>query len=256
MLDTVVIPCGGLGRRLQPITRWVPKELLPVGLKPLLYWALDEVADAGFMRAIIVTNPHKPMVEAAARQYQGPIDLEFLPQEQPRGLGDALARARDELAGSPFAVVFPDHIVAGRNAIQQVVDAHRATRRAAVLLAQVAPDDLVPHGSAGRAITSAGPDGTLQVTDIAEKGSARFEAAGEPVALRPVGRMVLPADVFKDVDDIARHLAPWAPFDNVPLLQRLAWRGDLVGTITSGRFFDVAEPEGFRQAVVAFPSRV
>ena len=100
MLDTAVIPCGGLGTRLHPITRWLPKEMLPVGLKPVLYWTLDEAADAGLLRAIIITNPHKPMLEAVARNYQGPLELEFVAQDHPRGLGDALLRARDNLAGS------------------------------------------------------------------------------------------------------------------------------------------------------------
>jgi len=75
MLDTAVIPCGGRGTRLHPITRWLPKEILPVGLRPILYWTLDEAADAGLLRAIIVTNPHKPLLEAAARNYEGPLEL-------------------------------------------------------------------------------------------------------------------------------------------------------------------------------------
>ena len=87
MIDTAVIPCGGLGTRLHPITRWLPKEMLPVGLKPVLYWTLDEAADAGLLRAIIITNPHKPMLEAVARNYPGPVDLEFVPQDHPRGSG-------------------------------------------------------------------------------------------------------------------------------------------------------------------------
>ena len=65
MLDTAVIPCGGLGTRLHPITRWLPKEMLPVALRPVLHWALDEAAEAGLLRAIIITNPHKPVLEAA-----------------------------------------------------------------------------------------------------------------------------------------------------------------------------------------------
>ncbi|MEP6687921.1 MAG: sugar phosphate nucleotidyltransferase, partial [Gemmatimonadales bacterium] len=109
-LDTAVIPCGGRGTRLHPITRWLPKEMLPVGLRPILYWTLDEAADAGFLRAIIITNPHKPVLEAAARTYEGPLELEFVPQDHPRGLGDALLRARDHLAGSPFLALLPDNL--------------------------------------------------------------------------------------------------------------------------------------------------
>ena len=77
MLDTAVIPCGGLGTRLHPITRWLPKEMLPVALRPVLHWALDEAAEAGLLRAIIITNPHKPVLEAVARSYPGPLDLEW-----------------------------------------------------------------------------------------------------------------------------------------------------------------------------------
>lgn len=56
MLDTAVIPCGGRGSRLHPITRWAPKDILPVGLRPIRSWTRDEAADAGLPRAIVVTT--------------------------------------------------------------------------------------------------------------------------------------------------------------------------------------------------------
>jgi UTP-glucose-1-phosphate uridylyltransferase len=94
MIDTAIIPCGGRGTRLAPISRWIPKELLPVGLRPVLFWTLDEAVQAGLRRAIIVTNPDKPVLETAARAYPDALHLEFVPQDEPRGLGDALLRAR------------------------------------------------------------------------------------------------------------------------------------------------------------------
>ena len=113
MLDTAVSPCGGLGTRLHPITRWLPKEMLPVALRPVLHWALDEAADAGLLRAIIITNPHKPVLEAVARSYPGPLDLEFVPQDHPRGLGDAFLRVKDQLGGAPFVALLPDNLFQG-----------------------------------------------------------------------------------------------------------------------------------------------
>src|SRR5215207_9258789 len=127
MLDTAVIPCGGLGTRLAPITRWIPKELLPVGLKPLLHWTLDEIAHAGLLHAIIVTNPARPSVESVARNWQGPLELEFVPQDRPRGLGDALLRARDLLGGSPFIAILPDNLFQGENPTRRVLDVFGAT---------------------------------------------------------------------------------------------------------------------------------
>ena len=84
MLDTAVIPCGGLGTRLlDPITRWLPKEMLPVALRPVLHWTLDEAAEAGLLRAIIITNPHKPMLEAVARAIQARSTWSSCPRTDP-----------------------------------------------------------------------------------------------------------------------------------------------------------------------------
>src|SRR5512134_1671285 len=133
MLDTAVIPCGGLGTRLHPITRWLPKEVLPVALRPVLHWTLDEAAGAGLLRAIVVTNPHKPLLEVVARSYEGPLDLEFVPQDHPRSLGDALLRTRDHLAGSPFVAILPDNPFSRPSPPSAVLATYRPTGLPTVL---------------------------------------------------------------------------------------------------------------------------
>lgn len=255
MLDTAVIPCGGLGTRLHPVTRWLPKEMLPVGLKPVLYWTLDEAAGAGLMRAIIITNPHKPMLESAARQYQGPLELEFVPQHQPRGLGDAFVRARDVLCGSPFVALLPDNLFKGPNPTDAVIRVYRATGLATVLLAEVSQADAGSKGATGKAAVRRTDDGSLRVVDIADKGQGRFDTAGETIAVTPIGRFVLPGDIFAEFDAVAGTLAPGAELDDVPVLQRLARRGALAGVLNPARFYDVGVPEGYREAVVDFPAR-
>jgi UTP-glucose-1-phosphate uridylyltransferase len=65
---------------------------------------------------------------------------------------------------------------------------------------------------------------------------------------------VLPGDVFAEFDDLARSLPPGAELDDVPVLQRLARRGELVGVRCGAEFYDVGVPEGYRQAVAAFPA--
>jgi UTP--glucose-1-phosphate uridylyltransferase len=256
MLDTAVIPCGGLGTRLHPITRWLPKEMLPVGLRPVLYWTLDEAADAGLVRAIIITNPLKPMLEAAARQYQGPLELEFVPQDHPRGLGDALLRARDELAGSAFAVLLPDNLFSGANPTKAVLETHRATGLATVLLAEIARGEAGTKGATGKARVRSHEDGSLRVIDVADKGEGRFDTAGGATAVTPIGRFIFGRDVFADFDEVARTLPADTELDDVPVLQRLARRGELAGVASPARFFDVGVPEGYREAVANFPARV
>ena len=250
-----MIPCGGLGTRLHPITRWLPKEVLPVALRPVLHWTLDEAADAGLLRAIVVTNPHKPLLEVVARSYAGPLDLEFVPQDHPRGLGDALLRTRDHLAGSPFIAILPDNLFSGSNPTAAVLATHRTTGLATVLLAEVSREDAATKGATGRASARAGPDGALRVTDIADKGKGRFDTAGEAVAVTPIGRMAFHGDVLDEFEALGRALPPGAELDDVPVMQRLARRGALAGVVNQGRFYDVGVPEGYRDAVADFPPR-
>ena len=254
-LDTAVIPCGGLGTRLHPITRWIPKELLPVGLKPVLYWALDEAADAGLLRAVIITNPHKPMLEAAARNYPGPLELEFVAQDHPRGLGDALLRARDNLAGSPFLALLPDNLFHGANPTTAVLETYRATSLATVLLAEIEHKAAGSKGATGRAVVRTAPDGSLRVVAVADKGAGRFDTAGDAVAVTPIGRMAFYGDALMEFEEVGRSLPPGAELDDVPVLQRLARHEALAGVISPARFFDVGVPEGYREAVAASPAR-
>ena len=254
MLDTAVIPCGGLGTRLHPITRWLPKEMLPVALRPVLHWALDEAADAGLLRAIVITNPHKPVLEAVARAYPGPLDLEFVPQDHPRGLGDAFLRARDHLGGAPFIALLPDNLFQGPNPTAAVLKTHRDTGLATVLLAEISGKDAVTKGATGRARSERAADGTLRVTDVADKGTGRFDPGGG-TAVTPIGRMAFSGEVLAEFEEVGRTLPAGAELDDVPVLQRLARRGALAGVLSEARFFDVGVPEGYRDAVATFPPR-
>lgn len=257
-LDTVVIPCGGLGRRLRPITNWVPKEMLPVGLKPLLYWALDEAAGAGLLRVVMVVNPHKPIVEAAARQYQGPLELEFVPQPAFRGLGDAIRCTREALGRSPFVLLQPDQLFDGPNVTAALLAGHRASRLPTVLLGEVRAGDAVHVGAFGRATVEAGADGTTRVTRLEGRGSshARFDTGGADSALAPMGRVIYPGEVFDLLDEEAAALPQGAELDDRGALQRLAAAGRLAAVVTGARCYDIGVPEGYQDAVARWPARV
>lgn len=252
-IDTAVIPCGGMGTRLRPITEWIPKELLPVALRPLLFWTLDEAADAGLRRAIVVTNPGKPILEAAARRYGPRLEIACVPQDHPRGLGDALMRARPLLGGDPFVALLPDNLFRGPNATAAVLEVHDRTSLATVLLAEISRADAETKGATGRAVVRRLPDGELRVTSVADKGSGRFDTGGSDVAVTPIGRFAFHGNVFEEFADVARTLAEGAELDDVPVLQRLSSRGELAGVLNPARFYDVGVPEGYHEAVVDFP---
>lgn len=252
-LDTAIIPCGGLGRRLRPITNWVPKEMLPVGLKPLLYWALDEAAVAGLMRVILVVNPHKPIIEAAARQYQGSLELEFVRQPAFRGLGDALLSAEEALGGSPFALLQPDQLFDGPNPTAAVLASWRQTGKASLLLAEIDAAARTRTGALGAATLKAGTPPLVASVEARGSSLGRFASAA---ALAPVGRVAYPGGVFRELREVAALVPPGAEVDDRPLLQRLAARGELVGVETPAKLYDIGVPEGYRDAVARWPAQV
>jgi UTP-glucose-1-phosphate uridylyltransferase len=98
-------------------------------------------------------------------------------------------------------------------------------------------------------------DGSLRVTEVADKGKGRFDTGGESAAVTPIGRMVFPGDILEEFEELRRGTRFDAELDDVPVLQRLARRGALAGVVSDARFFDVGVPEGYRDAVAGFPAR-
>lgn len=125
-VKVAVIPCAGLGTRMLPLTRVVPKELLPLGPKPLIEHTLAELGEAGFELAIIVTRPGKEILEDhLTKPYPFPerahspspippgLKLQFVEQDDARGLADALKMALPYIDGRPFLMILPDQLYVG-----------------------------------------------------------------------------------------------------------------------------------------------
>jgi UTP-glucose-1-phosphate uridylyltransferase len=91
---------------------------------------------------------------------------------------------------------------------------------------------------------------------VADKGTGRFDTAGEAAAVTPIGRMAFPAGILEEFEEVGRSLPAGVELDDVPVLQRLARRNALAGVISRAEFFDVGVPEGYRDAIIAFPPRV
>jgi UTP--glucose-1-phosphate uridylyltransferase len=105
-LDKAIIPAAGHGTRMLPVTRVVPKELLPVGSKPAIHWAIEEAAAAGLREIAIVVSPTKPLIatyiETSGLREELDLSFEFITQEEQLGLADAIWRCRDFAGDEPF----------------------------------------------------------------------------------------------------------------------------------------------------------
>jgi len=130
-----IIPAAGFGTRFLPLTKAQPKEMLPVVNKPTIQWVVEEAVDAGITDIAIITGKHKRAIENHFRsstmlenslQKAGKFkeleeikrvneiaNLEFIIQEEQRGLGHAILCAEEYVGDSPFAVLLGDTICTG-----------------------------------------------------------------------------------------------------------------------------------------------
>ncbi|MDY6954529.1 MAG: sugar phosphate nucleotidyltransferase, partial [Thermodesulfobacteriota bacterium] len=121
-ITKAVIPAAGLGTRLKPLTAHMPKELLPIGAKPMLQYTLEMYVASGITELCIITSPQKERIKDFVTGQWFPPALPFfrdevfyrnlgrcrtvfLTQEEPKGVADAISLARDFVGNDPFACV-------------------------------------------------------------------------------------------------------------------------------------------------------
>ena len=214
-LRKAVFPVAGLGTRLLPATKSIPKELLTVVDRPLIQYAVDEAREAGIEELIFVTGRGKSALEdyfdigfeleTTMRERGKSLDaldpsrtgfgeLVSVRQQQPLGLGHAVWCARHVVGDEPFAVVLPDDLMAGQpGALKQMVDAWE--RYGGNMLCT----EEVPHERTGSygVITPGKQDGAVtEVLGLVEKPKP-----GEaPSNLAVIGRYILQPEVMRILD--------------------------------------------------------
>ena len=206
-----VIPAAGLGTRFLPVTKSVPKELLPILDKPMLQYVVEEAAEAGIEQVIIVISPGK---ESIASYFQPQPDLDsrlsdspelldkvrhasnlarvsFVIQEQPLGLGHAVLTAREAVGDEPFVVILPDDIVVHTpGVVAQMVEVSQRYN-AGVVAVEPMPWETVQNYGVVDAV-SAG-ERLHKIRGLVEKPK-REDA---PSNLSIVGRYILPPEIFQ-----------------------------------------------------------
>ena len=209
---TAVIPAAGLGTRFLPTTKAVPKELLPLLDKPLIQYGVEEAANAGIQRVIIVTSEGKEALEAyfrpdpalerhleqagsvelleAVRQVTSLAEVSFVRQQQPLGLGHAVLTTKDAVGAEPFVVILPDDVIwHSEGATRQMLGVFEKYNAGVVAVEEVPLEAVRAYG----VVDSQQVDERLHlIKGMVEKP----EPENAPSNLVIVGRYVLPPEIF------------------------------------------------------------
>ena len=211
----VVIPVAGLGTRVLPATKSIPKELLPVVDRPLIDYVVEEAREAGIEHIVLVTGRGKTAIEdyfdhayeleATLREKNKTEilnsvvdalpeagDVSYTRQQAPLGLGHAVWCARAIIGDEPFAVSLPDEIVPSRPGfLKQMVDAYEKTGGGNMVAVEEVPrEDTSKYG----VIAPKGQNGNLiEMSGMVEKPAAK----DAPSNFRIIGRYILQPEIFK-----------------------------------------------------------
>lgn len=131
---------GGSGTRLLPLTRTINKHLLPVGSKPMIYYAIEKLVEAGIQDILVVTGVEHmgDLVNQLRSGRELGCSLTYKVQEEARGIADALSLARDFAREQPMVVVLGDNVF--EDPIGPWLDTYQASGKAAMVLLKEVPD--------------------------------------------------------------------------------------------------------------------
>jgi len=207
-----VVVAAGLGTRMLPATRVIPKEILPVVDRPAIQMVVEEAIASGIEEIVIVVAPGRSLVLdhfapvpdlerhlqergkhdllAVVRSVSAMTRITRADQTQPMGLGHAVLQAREAIGDEPFAVILPDDIFdSERPCLRQLMDVAETREAPVVALMRVAPEDISKYG-----IVEASPAGPRlhRLTGMVEKP----EPSKAPSDFAIVGRYILTPEIF------------------------------------------------------------
>ena len=270
-----VIPAAGLGTRMLPISRTVPKEMLPIVDKPAMAYLVEECAQAGITDVLIITGRNKnaiedyfdfsPEYEAAfvrkgkpeqidvmrASAAPGGIRVYFIRQKETRGLGHAILCAENFIGDEPFSVLYGDDVIfsEGKNATAQLIDTYNKYGRTVCGVKPVPREQLKKYCSL-KAEPIEGGKGEYFVDDMIEKPQ-RLEDAFSNLSI--LGRVLLTPDIF----EILRNTAPGAG-NEIQLTDAIAVQARTSGVTAlefEGTRYDLGSKFGLMQANVVYAAR-
>ena len=264
-ITKAVIPAAGLGTRMLPISKSVPKEMLPIVDLPAIFYLVDEAVKSGITDILIITGRDKEAMEdffdhsieysvaLRSKGRDGDADILanianmanvfFLRQKETKGLGHAVGRARSFVGDEPFVVMYGDDIIFSETPVcRQLIRVYEKYGKSVVGVKPVPKDELFRYSSLKVEPTE--DDGVSVCTDMIEKPKPGEEFS----CLSILGRVLLTPDVF----DLIDSLTPGAggEYQLTDAMRTMAREGGIYALEFEGDRYDLGSKLGFLKANV------
>ncbi|MBW2172704.1 MAG: NTP transferase domain-containing protein [Deltaproteobacteria bacterium] len=259
-----VIPAAGLGARLSPLTRHTPKELLPIGEKPMIQHHLEMCMAAGITEFCIIISPRKAQLrDFVTGDWTPPAlpfekDLRFynqiercriifVTQTSPTGVADAVGLARGFVGDDPFACIMPDCLLfSDKPHIQQLLPTFQRYRKSVIGAVLITGVETQRFGNVGLLSCHKLDEESFLITSLSDKTPEPLYAKpGETIYKGFGGGIYLP-EYFKLIEETRPHAK--GEVDDVPIHQMLVKQEKLLGVVLQGAAFDTGHPLGLRAA--------
>lgn len=263
-----IIPAAGLGTRFLPATKAQPKEMLPIVDKPTIQYIVEEAVSSGIEDIIIVSGRGKRAIEdhfdksyeleetlAQKEKFEvlkeiqaisNMVNIHYIRQKEPKGLGHAVACASRFIGNEPFAVLLGDDIVQSEiPCLKQLIDVFDTYNSSVVGIQEVPNEDVSKYGIIAPKRTSL-DRGVIHIDTFVEKP----KLVDAPSNYAIMGRYILQPEIF----DILSTLKPGAggEIQLTDALVELNKRQEVLAKEFSGVRYDVGDKLGFVKATIDF----
>ena len=261
-----VIPAAGLGTRFLPVTKSMPKEMLPIIDIPVIHYVVNEALASGIDDIIIITGRSKRAIEdyfddspelemhlaKSKKQHllnivqniSSLVDIHYIRQKEPLGLGDAVLRAEKHICNEPFAVLLGDDIIRNEKpCTQQLIDTFERYRCSVIAVEDVPKEMVSSYGIIkGKQLE----DSLYLLEDIVEKPTVE-EA---PSTMGAIGRYVFTPEIFDCLKQTPRGIGGEIQLtDGIRLLNT---HQNIYGYTFNGRRYDTGDRVGYIEAIIDF----
>lgn len=260
-----IIPAAGLGTRVLPATKAMPKEMLPIVDKPAIQYIVEEAVQAGIEEILIITgrgksimedhfdhafelesalsaNPAKHAMLEECLSIANMADIYFIRQKETKGLGHAVLKARGFTKDEPFVVMYGDDVIMGEDPVAaQLMRAYEETGKACVGIKEVTPEQIQKYSSMKCDLIK---DNLYNITDMIEKPKP-----GQEFSLFSIlGRCLLTPEIYEILD----RTAPGAggEIQLTDAMAEVARKGGMTGVDFTGKRYDMGAKLGVMEAQV------